>query len=512
MIPLLELLNRSGFPCRWTPVEGASGRSLKFCYVETPFAKSLLESDAFIGVAFVDGAHTSSVTKQTMLATCTVTADHKIMPLAIAMVDGENNASYEFFMESMKAGAFGGRTQVTILADQHKSIEHGLKVFTEARDEDGDLLYDYIQLPCLHHLLKKVKGRRDFKELVVADHAMIYRARLARFKEEHKAEAERLEDVIEKISFKGSESQSHRCFGFLADSPVESMNAVLKQARKDEFFYLIPKFLEWALEQREKQLADLPDGDQTQLCRAALNIIQRRRALAEDLAVRREAARKYVVADTFSERITTEYTVSVDRNRVLSCHCEEWNRSGIPCKHIFAVASRYPGAGEMPPVRECYKVAKIREGLRDGEDMQVPATDDLEPIDIQMPQAVRPVGRPRSKRQRSLVEYLMNGGKLKRKCGYCQELATHTCRTCPQKKADEERAQQEALAARRRGRPPGSGTKNRSRSPAPRMTTRARASPERMATRSARKNSPLDGNRGTRQHTSHRRRPSPRRL
>lgn len=32
MLPLLELLNASGFPTRWIPVENTEGNSLKFCY------------------------------------------------------------------------------------------------------------------------------------------------------------------------------------------------------------------------------------------------------------------------------------------------------------------------------------------------------------------------------------------------------------------------------------------------------------------------------------------------
>lgn len=202
-----------------------------------------------------------------------------------------------------------------------------MKVFTEARDEEGELIYDYIQVPCIHHLLKKMKGKKEFKEMVVADHAAIFKAPKEKFAQDHESESERLGEVIEKIAFKGRESVSHRCVGYIADSPVEAMNLVLKEARREEFYYLIPRFLEWALEQREAQLSQLPKDDDG-YCQAAVNTVLRRKALAQELTVRAVTGVKYIVSDTFSERITTEYTVVIYRG-VFHCHCGEYARTGI---------------------------------------------------------------------------------------------------------------------------------------------------------------------------------------
>lgn len=481
MLPLLELLNSHGFPVEWIPVPNTEGESLKFCYVETPFAKTFLESGAFVGVAFLDGAHTTSVAKHTMLAVCTVSADHKIIPLAIAMVDGENNASYEFFMKSMRKGAFAEVHEATILADQHKSIEHGMKVFTEAKDEDGDLIYDYIQVPCIHHLLKKMKGKKEFKEVVVADHAAIFRARKEKFQQDHESEFERLGDVLEKIAFKGSQSVSDRCFGYIADSPVESMNAALKEARREEFFYLIPRFLEWALEQREAQLSQLPEDDDD-YCQAAVNTVRRRRALAADLAVRRVTNVKYIVSDAFSERITTQYTVVVYQG-MFDCHCGEYGRTGIACKHIYAVEAAFPDVARVPEPRECYLAGRIREGLRANARLEVPALDDLEEREMVGPGRMRQAGRPRTYRLRPLAEHLQNGCRLKRKCGYCGEKVTHTKRSCPVRKEDERKAEEEANGRRKRGRRPGSIRGGRT-GVVSAMTTRARAATPVMMTRS----------------------------
>ena len=456
LLPMLELLNRSGFPTNVLLADEEDPNSLKFCYVETPFASHWIDSRGFIGVAFLDGAHTTSATKHTMLAVCTVSGDHIIIPLGVAMVDTENNSSYEFMMESMKSGAFNNRSRCTIFSDGHAAINHALEVFRLEETEDGEAKYDYIQAPCLHHMMKRMKGRRAFVDLVRCDHKRLFEVRLEAFKDEHPCEYERCKDVIQLMAYKGSKSIADRCFGFIADSPIESLNGALKKARKEEFYYLIQQFLHWSLEQRDVQLRKLPEKGE-ELCDSAVNVIRARKRAAADLAVKQITATQYVVLDVFSTQMQLQYTVQVE-DQVYTCHCGEYNRSGIPCKHIFATDAKFPRMGRLPAVWDCYTAQSIRDGLRSNAQFTVPAMDDLEERAGDLPAPARPPGRPRTKRLRPISEHIQYGHKIQRKCGYCGEMCHHDKRSCPvRKRNEEERRQleaQQATTGRRRGRPP----------------------------------------------------------
>ena len=424
LVPMLDLLHRRGFPTRIEPIAKDKPNSVRFCYVETPYAKSLVKSSAFVGVAFLDGAHTTSTSKSTMLAVCTVTGDHMIMPLA-----------------------FGERSRATLFSDGHAAIAHAMEVFELDLDEHGNPKYDYVQAPCLHHMMKKMKSRRAFRDLVRTDHRTLFEARLQEFQDSCPREYERSKDVIQKMSYKGTDSIADRCFGFIADSPIESLNAALKEARHEEPFYLIQAFLQWSLRQRETQLAKLPE-DNDALCASAVTIMRRREASGKGLAVQEIGQSQYVVTDAFSSRISLQYTVTV-RNGAYECHCGEYARSGLPCMHIYAVDSKFPGLG-VPAAGEFYKAGRIREGLRATATLALPAMDDLEELDTQAPVPARRPGRPRSHRMRPLSEHLQFGHKLKRHCGYCGELCHHDKRTCPKREEDEAAAEKKK---RGRGRP-----------------------------------------------------------
>lgn len=510
MMPLLRCLEEAGFHTAYSTVLTDGQQALEYCYVETCYAAHFLESDAFVGVLFLDGAHLSDIAKHTMLSVCTVTADRIVLPLAMAVVDGENNKSYKFFMESMRDGAFKSCKRATVFADQHAAIKHALDtVFPqpdteeapeEEEEEDANTHYDYILMPCIWHLTAHMKGKEQFKQLIWTDHRQLYQKRLENYKETHESEWERFNEHIERMSYCEPNSESDRCFGYIADSPVECVNKILKGARSREPCHLIEEFLETSLDRRQAQLDKLTG--QGAFCGMAKAREEKRKGLAKTLAVTRRSERSCYVTEIWSENCAGKYNVRTTRDSVLSCSCREFERIGVACRHMHAVASKYPGL-RLPDPADCYRSVKIREGLgvdAEGEAkvFYLPNLGELEQEEQPMHAPRRQPGRPRTKRIRSAREEY-HGARQSRACGFCGESGHHTKRTCPFKAeiATAQQAMDGCIASHRaaavaRPKPrrpksrqptsmaPSMQSRSRSRPPAPMATRRRSATPSRF--------------------------------
>ena len=87
----------------------------------------------------VDGATLKNNFCGTILAACTLDGNSKIVPLAFGVIDSQNDDSWCWFFQNLKA-AFGERSDLVIVSDGHRSIskvisvvyntaEHGLCCF-----------------------------------------------------------------------------------------------------------------------------------------------------------------------------------------------------------------------------------------------------------------------------------------------------------------------------------------------------------------------------------------------
>ena len=104
----------------------------------------------------VDGAFLKAAYGGTLISACTYNAEGKILPLAFAVVDSENNDSYIWFFERFRE-AFAYRPEMSIVSDRHDSIANAVeKVYPEAGHYN-----------CIYHLLNniKMKYRKNNEEL-----------------------------------------------------------------------------------------------------------------------------------------------------------------------------------------------------------------------------------------------------------------------------------------------------------------------------------------------------------
>ena len=83
-------------------------------------------------VIIVDGTFLKSKFRGTLISATTQDASGKIFPLAFAIVDSENDASWEWFFVQVKK-TFGVRDKLSIVSGRHESIISAVKkVYPEA--------------------------------------------------------------------------------------------------------------------------------------------------------------------------------------------------------------------------------------------------------------------------------------------------------------------------------------------------------------------------------------------
>ncbi|XP_019259015.1 PREDICTED: protein FAR1-RELATED SEQUENCE 4-like [Nicotiana attenuata] len=109
-------------------------------------------------VVVVEGTFLESAYRGTLLIASTQDPAGNILPLAYAIVDSENNASWEWFIARFK-DAFGEREGMCIVSDRHEGIENAAATL-------------YPQVPhcvCIWHLWNNVKKNYKNNHLLLKD-------------------------------------------------------------------------------------------------------------------------------------------------------------------------------------------------------------------------------------------------------------------------------------------------------------------------------------------------------
>lgn len=397
--------------------------TIRFIYVEAPYCKQFIGSRAYLRVNFVDACHVNDHTRGVLLSICTVTADSIILPLACALGNSENNDSYEFLFRHFR-GAIADMRELGFVTDQNPAISHGI------REVLGDLEPKHSE--CLYHLLKGAKGKQYLRDLVMADHPLLFAARKIQLQEGAPSTYERFAEVIERIAFMGSTSNAAYTFEYVASSPAESLNSALSSARDGEFLNLFKCWLEWGLGQVQKQLEMVPP-DMTDLCSAARNEVTRSIEQSDSMRVV-EGNQYYTVYSVIEGHVALPYTVTIVAGvmkSTLACCCGHWERVGIPCVHIYAVYGAFPNRHELPATRACHRAVTIRRALTPAN--QIPWKlinfNALSPDpNIKIPPVNPRVGRPKKGRHKSGAELFER--RPLRRCSKCGALCKHNARTC----------------------------------------------------------------------------------
>ncbi|RIA04115.1 hypothetical protein BRARA_K01685 [Brassica rapa] len=399
------------------PVEGGASR---FKYMFVAFGASVQGYAFMRKVVVVDGTHLKGKYAGCLLTASAQDGNYQIFPLAFAIVDSENDMSWEWFFKQLSVFVAGSEGLVFV-SDRHTSIFKAVsKVFPSA----GHCI-------CVVHLKRNI--RSNFKarhlEYLVAKAARAFRLQefYSIFNEIKTMDpkcAEYLLDVG--VEHWARSHFSGNRYNVMTSNLAESWNSVLREARE----YPVIPLIEFI-----------------------------RGKLTAWFASRREAAQKNsgkltpkvsgIVTDNFEQ--TGGYLVTMigeDEYEVRNkngagfhvdlvnktCSCGEFQMLSIPCSH--AIASAIKGKiGVDSLVSPAYTVEKLRSAYA-GSVLPVPdftgladLVTDFGGMQLCPPLTRRPPGRPKKQRFFSRGEKIMKRMRRRTVCSRCKGFG-HNKATC----------------------------------------------------------------------------------
>ncbi|XP_049350159.1 uncharacterized protein LOC125814741 [Solanum verrucosum] len=178
-------------------------------------------------VVIVDGSFLKVAYHGTFLtASCQDVGGH-ILPLAYAIVDSENNASWQWFFEKFKK-AYGVRDKMCFVSDRHQSIIRAISV----------IFPDLPHYACMWHLWKNIKEnfRRNQLQLREIYYAMA-RAYTVQDFDYYIAEVNRIDHRVKSYLYEIGYSKWSRAHSTsnrtmtMTSNIAESLNSATKDAR-----------------------------------------------------------------------------------------------------------------------------------------------------------------------------------------------------------------------------------------------------------------------------------------
>ena len=350
-------------------------------------AMRFAKSSGFLGIVFVDGAHMGDRMKSTMISLITVTSDHVILPLAVLIGPTEDKLSYTRLFEFARPSL---PNSFTIMSDQSQAMEGAYNDLFASN-------HRIAHVPCFFHILKG-KNKQvawEVRQILTADHPAKYDAFIRMFAKTRPSLYQTLAVPLGKVSFLSSNCQSK--FEFIADSPVESFNAALKEARYAEPLYLVKAIFAFHDKQYQRQLESLPMVEV--YCKSCSNTVNHRREQGRKLMVIKEP-KGFVVTEAISSGITINYELHMDGS-ILKCTCQGYERLGIPCRHMFAVEAKFDTA--LPTIWDVHKCQVIRHSMGNTVSVNLSGLTEQN-VECRAPRKKQ--GRPRKQRLRPFAEHL----------------------------------------------------------------------------------------------------------
>jgi transposase-like protein len=135
-------------------------------------------------IVSVDGTFLTGKYKDTLMIVVGITVESHLLPLAFALVEGENNERWSWFLILVRKEVLGPGRSICMISDRHHDFLNGAK---EPLEEHPPLIHRW----CTHHFATNIWKKQRSKEVIVRLKA------LCKVKEEKKFEA-RLKE-LEKI-------------------------------------------------------------------------------------------------------------------------------------------------------------------------------------------------------------------------------------------------------------------------------------------------------------------------
>nr|XP_016458495.1 PREDICTED: uncharacterized protein LOC107782161 [Nicotiana tabacum] len=274
-------------------------------------------------VVAVDGTFLKSVYRGIMLTTSTMDAASTILPLAYAVVDSENDASWKWFFKQFKQ-AYGERTSMCIVSDRNESILKATSIV-------------YLGLPhysCMWHIWTNIraklkKGHLKLNELYFAT-ARSYTL------DEFNEWMSKIEEIDPRVKSYLYDIGYHRWSRVhatvnrtwtMTSNITESLNAVTKYARELSIFDLL-EYMRTLLERWTNEKLLKAKGTFTFLGSKFNKELENNRTLSQKLRVSASTDHIHTVIDGVKR-----YIVCLESKK---CSCGKFQLDELPCAHALA--------------------------------------------------------------------------------------------------------------------------------------------------------------------------------
>lgn len=369
--------------------------SERFLYMFLAFGASIEGFRHLRRVLVVDGTHLNGKYKGVLLTASGQDANFQVFPLAFAVVDSENDASWTWFFQKVER-IIADSVSLTIISDRHQSIYAAKsRVFPKAHHG-----------ACIVHLERNVTARFKNKGLARMVRNAGCEFKIAAFKKLYKEIKSRNHECalyLEKIGmahwtrvyFQGDR------YNLMTSNIAESLNKALVGGRSLPILELV-KFIRamltrWFSARRKKS------GEHTELVPPYVDKIMTKTMMKMSASkVGNITSWSYEIVGQFGEK----HHVLLDSKR---CNCKVYDKLKIPCGHALLAASiKNIEFGSL--VGECLKTAPwvatylgVVNPEQDESEVDIPA--EVNERFVRPPKTRRPSGRPRELRIPSIGEF-----------------------------------------------------------------------------------------------------------
>nr|XP_009764576.1 PREDICTED: uncharacterized protein LOC104216255 [Nicotiana sylvestris] len=273
-------------------------------------------------VVVVDGTFLKSVYRGIMLTASTMDAAGTILPLAYAVVDSENDASWKWFFEQFKQ-AYGERPSMCVVSDRNESI---LKATS--------IVYPGIpHYSCMWHIWTNIRSK--FKKGHLQLHELYFATARSYTLDEFNERMSKIEEVDPRVKSYLYDIGYHRWSRVhatvnrtwtMTSNIAESLNAVTKDARELPIFDLL-EYMRTLLERWTNEKLLKAKGTFTFLGAKFNKELDDNRTLSQKLRVRASTDHIHTVLDGVER-----YIVCLENKKY---SCGQFQLEELPCAHAL---------------------------------------------------------------------------------------------------------------------------------------------------------------------------------
>ncbi|XP_015167934.1 uncharacterized protein [Solanum tuberosum] len=341
-----------------------------------------------------------------------------ILPLAYAIVDSENDASWRWFFEQFR-DAFGQRLEMCIVSDRHASI---IKATSRVYDEVPHFV-------CMWHLLQNIMKnfRKSQQRVTELFYSMAKTYTMTEFNQcmtiVEKID-KRIKDYLLNIGYnKWSRVHAEVNRTWMMTSNIaESVNSRTRHAKVLTVLHLL-EFMRQLVQKWNNNNRSKATFSGFHLGKKYENILRRNKTASEKLRVVETNKYVYTVLDGI-----TQFTVCLHQR---TCTCGRFQLDELPCPHALAVLT-IKHTGYEKYCSDYYTRKNLlltyqfqMDPLPDESTWNTP-THVLEEV-VLPPHGKRPPGRPKNKRHTQLREDGFKKAKIT--CSNCGQ-QDHNRKTC----------------------------------------------------------------------------------